>query len=483
MRIRRISPVARLVRLGALMTALIVVFVASLVLVYALPQSTLKRNASVSSAMLVKDGPAPFIMLKGAVPQQQAITLDNFTDALMLLTSVAVRPTPLESAMSMDIGTLEGETTFDPARVLGVRAEGGSEKLISYSRYWHGYQIFLRPLLMVANYEEIRYVNMIALGVLALVTILSLQRRAGTIVAGSLFGALLLTGDGIVPLSLQYSNMTYLALFAALAASAVAARRDLERLDLEFFLVLGAVTAFFDLLTTPALPLGVALVVILEMRRARKGHTARRGLILTARALAAWGAGYILSWGTKWLLAAAILRQSIAQEILGVVEFRTGLDGGGFQFGSAIKTNIFAILRPALIADMLSHGAASVALVVALAAVALAAFLALRPRLRSRRQLLTGLPVLVVACLPYVWYLALNQHSALHSYITYRLQAVTLFAVSCFVLGALTLAGRARDASSPEATQPADPRGPAERAAVTLAPGSGAEPEEDSAAV
>ena len=46
-------------------------------------------------------------------------------------------------------------------RLRGREAPGG------YSYYWHGYQLLLRPALLLFSYGEIRYLNIILMGVLA----------------------------------------------------------------------------------------------------------------------------------------------------------------------------------------------------------------------------------------------------------------------------------------------------------------------------
>jgi hypothetical protein len=72
---------------------------------------------------------------------------------------------------------------------------------------------------------------------------------------------------------------------------------------------------------------------------------------------------------------------------------------------------------------------------VLVAALVFAAIVAIALRFhRPWREWLDRLPLLAVGTLPYLWYLVIRTHSAQHFWFTYRVQAITLFALSAFLL-------------------------------------------------
>ena len=46
---------------------------------------------------------------------------------------------------------------------------------------------------------------------------------------------------------------------------------------------------------------------------------------------------------------------------------------------------------------------------------------------KLRKKAVELLPLIVTACMPYVWYFVLANHSYIHGFFTYRAQMVTLF--------------------------------------------------------
>ena len=98
--------------------------------------------------------------------------LDNFTDALMLLT--ASHPnTGNVWKDAVCASRLEKEGANTKNTLLYVYKDDGTDTYsISYARYWHGYLVFLKPLLLFFNYGQIRSLLMfLQLGLFLLVIV------------------------------------------------------------------------------------------------------------------------------------------------------------------------------------------------------------------------------------------------------------------------------------------------------------------------
>ena len=181
-----------------------------------------------------------------------------------------------------------------------------------YARYWHGYAVLLRPLLAVLGISGMRYLNMmllmgLLLGCYARMRSLLGRRTALTFAAGLLMGFLL-----IAPFCQHYMAVTSLALLGCYVQlrwpKAVRARLP------EFFLILGSLVCFSDLLTFPVLALGYPLLCC-QLLGVREDVSARRLWAETIGLSAAWMVGYALTWVGKGLVGTLLTGQNVLGDI------------------------------------------------------------------------------------------------------------------------------------------------------------------------
>lgn len=138
-----------------------------------------------------------------------------------------------------------------------------------YARYWHGYQIFLRPLLTVFSYHTILAINYTLLALLILFVLYATYKTLGIIHASTLAASLILTNVFIVPLALQFSTCYYIFLLAMaffMLKPDYAIRKDT---CIYTFFIIGGVTSFMDFLTTPLLTLAMPLLTLMALNQGR----------------------------------------------------------------------------------------------------------------------------------------------------------------------------------------------------------------------
>ena len=291
-----------------------------------------------------------------------------------------------------------------------------------YARYWHGYAVLLRPLLAVLGISGMRYLNMmllmgLLLGCYARMRSLLGRRTALTFAAGLLMGFLL-----IAPFCQHYMAVTSLALLGCYVQlrwpKAVRARLP------EFFLILGSLVCFSDLLTFPVLALGYPLLCC-QLLGVREDVSARRLWVQTIGLSAAWMVGYALTWVGKGLVGTLLTGQNVLEDIFGQAMWRmTGVpeDGKWYPMTPAGAVQI----------NMETFFTRSNVLLLAL----LLAWLGVRAlRMRTgAKGWLRALPVAAVALYPFVWYLAVQNHSNIHYWMTYKLLSVTAFSLCAYLL-------------------------------------------------
>jgi len=421
-------------RLLALFVMLVVTFTAALTAVFALPGDSVLANVRESIPRLEDEGayPRPFI-------DHAAFQLDNFTDSLMLDVALGEpSENPFVASMAMFRGVLPpGATNGDPVQLLKDSSAGTRPFPEAYARYWHGYQVVLRPALTMFTYQEVRYLNMLLLGSLSAGLIVLLWDRVSRGAAVALTAALLLGGFFVVPLSLQYSGATYIALLGSLALVLLPDIATTRRSDLELFLALGALTAFIDLLTAPLLALGLPLGVALAVRARRIPEAgARDDLVFSARVAVAWSVGYAGAWASKWVIGSIVVGQEVLAGAAGEAMLWSGATAQNSVVIEALKVN-FMNMVPLVTFDPALTGVARYVFVGPFGWAALAVLVATTVLLvrfhRPRRQVVRAAVILLLVPIPYVWLALLSTHSKLHFAFTYRAQAIAVFALVYFV--------------------------------------------------
>ena len=159
---------------------------------------------SLSVMELLQD---PIYLYSGTPAGKQ---LDNFTDSLMLLT--ASHPNgenPWKDAIRVPQFR---SNDMEPTQLL-IDMFSGQEtekQEVSYGRYWHGYLIFLKPLLAVFSYSQIRDIlSMVQIGLfMVIVLLLAKKEKYYHSIGMFLFWMVMNPIAGM--LSLQYSSLLIL---------------------------------------------------------------------------------------------------------------------------------------------------------------------------------------------------------------------------------------------------------------------------------
>ena len=141
------------IRLLLLLFASSVLGLALLVLVYSLP-GRWRMMDNLQQSVLTFENEPEYAMTIRLYPGTQK---DNFTDALMI--SHALYADPGQSALDKALHVYHEEYPGTTSQSLAQLITGYAQEepqVVSYGRYWHGYLVFLRPLLMIMGYEDIR---------------------------------------------------------------------------------------------------------------------------------------------------------------------------------------------------------------------------------------------------------------------------------------------------------------------------------------
>lgn len=399
--------------LAALAVTLAVLF-ALLLAAYALPGAPVRAHVYTSAQLVAQEGLYPeYFGIK-------LFQMDNYTDTIMLFEAATADETdPLTAMMTNTAYNVDNfETLADDLQAYLTGDDTVTLTPFSYARYWHGYLIWVRPLLCVTGYSGVRVVQYIALFVLLAAVLSRLRRRCGLRAAVWFALSQLAVTVFWVPHQIQYFTCFAIAYAGCVWVLGKPRRSDTLCLAL---LVLGAVTAFCDLLVTPVITLGLPLACwLLEPQQRLRAGKAQ--CALAAGGCLCWGVGYSLCWASKWVLAGLVTGQNVIADALHQAGVRTAADtwhGMELTWGNILRF-IYSTLQ--------AHG-----LLLPLLAVLLLAALLFAFSVRSRAALGRAMPLLLAALLPLLWFAALRTHSIQHGWFTWRALGLTLFAGMAFL--------------------------------------------------
>ena len=383
-----------------------------MLLVHLLPTGKMFTNVLNSKDTIVKEFDDGLV-----VDGYPATLTGGFTDSLML--EFAIYNTP-HSAAQQVMNMYRAESCTDGGWRAGeslVDYLDGSpnQHEVTYTRYWHGYLVILKPLLLLASFNTIRMINgAFQLLLLCLVIVLYTRKGYGNIAVslGIAMPFLMFTSSFT---SLSLSICLYMVLLQLLILPMIKPTENSGVLT-TFFLVSGALTAYFDFLTYPLVTLGFPLVAYLCMTKEKNAKQfGKIGL-----SGACWGIGYAFMWASKWLLAAIFAGGDVLSDATSTIAQRTSaMDSRGRLAGylDIVKDNLSPYANRAFLLFM---AAAVIGLIIFIAGKGLKEYL---------KTLKTALPVICLALLPFLWWFVTSNHSGEHWQFTCRIFAITIFAV------------------------------------------------------
>ena len=216
---------------------LIAAFFCSMVLVYCIPTSWIRENVESSIEVMENEGGYPIYFF-----YRHSSIIDIHTDKLMYEGLMPVRDyhNPVQDSMGVN----------------------------SYPRYWHGYQVILRPLGIFFQVQEVRYLCMRAFHLLFFWSAWLIPKKAKPLYA--MFYVLTVASGYIVflPVCFQFAT-TFLVLVVSLIVFLSKYDKDKPLPEMKwllYFFIVGMAENFFDFLTYPILTLGIPLVLLLRLR-------------------------------------------------------------------------------------------------------------------------------------------------------------------------------------------------------------------------
>ena len=368
---------------------------------YIIPSKVINKHIQKSVPQLTEQKcyPQAFILKK---PFQ----MDNYTDALILNQVYYLNTeNPLNSILLLP---RYDEDPVDQTKSLQKACEQKHESNRTYGRYWHGSTFITKLLLLFGSYDTVRYLLYIITSLLFITCCFFLSKRTNIFFGLCFFVTYVLSNFFITQFSIQFAPTQILCFILTLL---ILKEKFNYKNSLAFF-VIGSLVAYFDLLTTPLITLGIPLCIYILLF-ATNLETAFDKIKKITCICIQWCAGYLFTWATKWGLATLLTNENIFINAGNKIAERTQTDDS-FSRWNAITGNL----------DLLP---------IAYILLFVAIFLCIAILFYKKNSILTSLFLLGIALFPYAWFFATANHSYMHYWFTYRTQMIFIFAVFCAI--------------------------------------------------
>ena len=264
----------------------------------------------------------------------------------------------------------------------------------NYARYWHGYLIILRPLLVFTDIKGIYWINMFVFYILLGTLLYYLATRTKPSYSLFLLISMIPAHFYIIPCCMQYIGVFLISFIASI----ITLKKDQLDFGLLMFIV-GCLTSFFDFLTAPLITLILPLSIYMLLLDRRLTIKEQISHILLFSAI--WSAGYVLFWASKWVIGSLILQRNILAEANDRISLRAGtynlsramsvIGTIGVYFGSNMK-----LLGISILAEFTGIAILSI------------------------KKEFSFCWKLIIQGIPLLWYFLTANHSLMHDYMTYR---------------------------------------------------------------
>lgn len=407
----------QLLRMACILLLGIIMGFALLLAVYSLPLEPIAANVRASIPAFNGEWGSEdsyHQLVKGYGTTQ----LDNSTDAVMLLAAVHESDEPVvQQVISAGTYTSAGNS-FSTLLDYGA---GKQIHSVSVARYWHGYLVFLKPLLLVCSYLDIRMLLSIVQWLMLGMVIAGLcRRKLSNLVIPFLISLLCITPSATA-FSMQFSTVLLTFLGAMLCLLYLPRLRH-EHLPI-LFLITGMVTSYIDYLTYPVAAFGMpfVLAVFLFPKQNAKEEFLRFVMLGVC-----WCAGYFGMWAGKWVIAGFWGSEKwFWPNLIAKITQR-----------SASETRDISLTYGMVLKQVLSLFAKRAYLLVFAVAAPIWGWRVFRSRRLPAKPISSGKSAVLLLCalIPFAWYFCTRNHSFNHAFFTSRALAVSVFAI-CALLG------------------------------------------------
>ncbi|KAF0129934.1 MAG: Uncharacterized protein FD155_2178 [Bacteroidetes bacterium] len=376
-----------------------IVFILFVIISAWLPNAGIRKNITKSLPSVIKEGDYPEPMIKKR-KHGLDYSMDAFTMNIIFSTD---NDNPLKSAIlaSSRHSDLPDKSKWEQLK-FSIENES-TEVNLNYPRYWHGGTSLFRIFFLFVDFDGVKSAIYLLTSFLFVILGLLLFQKSTWSETLLFFLGLIFVNLYISQFSMQFSPVLIISLVASILLL------NLKTTDftksLVVFLVAGAATSFMDLLTTPLLTFGLPALIWIHISTNSELRNRFKKLILLG---VFWFGAYTLTWFTKWVITALVTDFPIFSNVFTEVLYVT----------NAASSNL---LTP-LIININQLPLVLINIIFLIQLLLLLFFF-------NPKGVDNAILYIVVAIIPFLWYLIMSDHSVRHYWFTYRTLSISLIGI------------------------------------------------------
>jgi len=369
-----------------------------LFLVSLIPETAIHENSLKSAEEMIAMGDRT-----AALPSSDDFSFyyDNHTDRLIVMESYT-----LSSKEPLSV-LLNPYFSSPSAKNLTKLINREVDTNLDYFRYWQGFRVFIRPLLVVSSYFGILEISAIVFFFLFGLTICAITAKYGKMAASMFCLSVAIFKPAVIAFSLQYV-CCFLLMF--IFSIIVLTKKISVSKAPAIFCIFGMATQFFDFYTTPPITYAIPVLFLLmdEAYRDTRWST-------VLRTSASWMYGYVSIW---------LVKLAVVSLIPGYNGFEDGFSSLKYRLGTStdLSFGIFANIKKALINVwwMSCPGENELLIFAALLIMVVVAALVLL-KCKGVAALVSCGAFLAVAIIPVIWTMIAAQPMNIHAWFQHRI--------------------------------------------------------------
>lgn len=300
--------------------------------------------------------------------------------------------------------------TYDTVGELAKFLDGKVTTSVDYARYWHGYEVVLRVLLLFFDISVIRMLLLFVFATL-LVTLFILLKRKFGIAISIIFAASLIVYDYLfIAFSLQGAPI-----FLTMMISCIILLTKFDKIKsiYLYFFIIGCISNFVDFLTVPLITFAMPMFIYILSLQKSENFSCKKAIKTLIGSLILWGLGYVSTWVSKWLIYDIFYNKDLLSSAISQVLYRSGYND--LSVYSSLGNILDLLINISLIFIRLYLLGFGFCLL----------FLSIDNKIHFKilhfsSYLKEIAPILIVTILPFIWYVALANHTTIHSYFVHR---------------------------------------------------------------
>lgn len=343
----------------------------------------------------------------------------SFTELIMISEALLNDKNALiSSAKNLNISSYNNSKK----ELISLISGSNEDKITAYSRYWHGYLFPLKLLLNFFKLPDIKLLNYIfVLFLLIMFAILMYKNNLTNYLLPILSFIIFM----VTPfLYIYISNSIDVILMFIYSIFLLLFYKKIKRDNIKYiFLIMGALTSYFDLFTFPlfalCFPLMIYLLLLNKDNIKDNRMIAIKSLIINS---IFWIIGYAGMWAGKWLISSIILRENIFTDAIDSIKYRT----------SGVKISFNDLLF-----ELMKYYINKYFIVILIINYIFVAFQIIKFILnfkkldikRIKSAYLSTIPFLILSLYPFIWLFIVRQHSYEHPSFSSRLLAIPFICI------------------------------------------------------